>query len=445
MRESMTLPSIATPEQVDRAARAIAREHGTPFYLVEQARFAANIARFRRALQRHHANVIIGYSFKTNYTPSICQMAKGAGCFAEVVSRIELELAQRLAFAHGHVIFNGPLKTLDDIALAIELGAIVNFDHLDQVRALTALPRDALASLRAGLRINIDLNSKLLAQKIAKGGVVPRFGMHGPELQAAKAQLDALGVNVIALHGHCSSSDRSPANYAAISQDLLDTRRSLSLQNVQFVDAGGGFSGRVPTAWNVHDTPSFDDYAQALFAPLLADEWFRRAQPAVVIEPGMAVVADAVNLVTRIISRKTVAGSNLLGVDASFYNVRPTYHTKPLTHRLITQRAGEGFVKEERTGAPITSTTEGTVLAVRAVVGATCMERDILLENTQFVDPAQGDLILIEDVGAYCSVLTPNFIARVPPIIDLSPDGSFKVSRRAQRFEDFFAGFEFEN
>ncbi len=444
----------ATPVQIDAVVSGVARQHGTPFYLFEEARFANNIERFRRALTNYHDKVVIGYSFKTNYTPSICRTAKAMGCFAEVVSRIELELASSIGFEHGKVIFNGPLKSLDDIPMAIRLGAIINFDHLDQIRILDSLSRTELNELRAGLRVNIDLNSTLLDKKIAKGGIVPRFGMHGSDLSTAKTRLDSLGVTVVSLHGHCSSSDRSPGNYTIIAQELLAVRSALALPHVAYLNVGGGFSGRVPTVWNVADAPGFDDYAKAIFEPLFADDWFRANRPSLVIEPGMSVVADAVVLVTRIISQKVVANHTVLGVDASFYNVRPTYHTKALTHRHI-KAAGSGAHETTSEGntmvsrgnaerfVPDAASEEGPNLTeVRALVGATCMERDILLENIRLDRPEIGDLILIEDVGAYCSVLSPNFITRAPPIYDLKPDGTVAISRRMQSFADFFAGFE---
>ncbi len=405
----------------------IARVDGTPFYFFEHQRFINNIQKFKAALNLYHDKVVIGYSFKTNYAPSICKLAQSLGCYAEVVSRVELDLAQKLEFKKGEVIYNGPLKLPKDIDLAVELGAIINFDHIEQIEYLYSYSEEKREKVRAGIRVNIDLNSKLLAKKIAKGGLIPRFGIHTNQLEDAVMMLRDLNIEVVSLHGHCSSSDRAPENYQTIASELLSIRKKFDLEQVQFIDIGGGFAGRVPTIWNKHDTPTFEQYAKAIFSALNADPWFNETQPFVVIEPGMSVVADTVSIVTKVISKKSIDGNLILGADANFYNVRPTFHRKPLTYTKIN-------CKKRNEKEP----TE-----VKALVGATCMERDVLLEDITLNDPQIDDLILIEDVGAYCSVLTPNFINYVPPMYDILPDYQFINTRRKQSFDDFFGTFNF--
>lgn len=414
-------------QRLRKVSLEIAAEHGTPFYLFESRKFSENIDNFRKALDKYIPNNIVGYSFKTNCTPSICAAAKKKGCFAEVVSGVELELAERLGFEQGKVIFNGPVKTLADIERAISLGAIVNFDNVEQVESLQGLDQSPLQKLKAGLRINIDLNQTLNSKKIAKGGVYPRFGLHGKELQASVEKLAQLELPIVSLHGHCSSSDRAPENYTAILKELLSVRDLYDLNEVEYLDVGGGFSGSLPTVWGVADSPTFDDYAEAIYSPLRDDKWYTSRLPNIVIEPGMSVVGDAVCLVTGIVSEKTIDENKIIGVDGTFYQVRPTYHSKPLTNHLI---------KVSSSGEPETK-------RVHAVVGATCMERDILLSEVDLKNPLVGDLLLIEDVGAYCSVLTPNFICYQPPIIHLDDSFDYSVSRRAQTFDSFFADFDF--
>lgn len=412
---------------LDSVIKNIEDKHGTPFYIFEHQRFINNIQNFKNALGKYHSKTIIGYSFKTNYAPSICRLAQSLGCYAEVVSRVELDLAKKLNFEEGNIIYNGPLKLPSDIDLAVELGAIINFDHIEQIDYLKSYTKEKRKKIRAGLRVNIDLNNNLLTKKIAKGGILPRFGMDDNQLNEAIVILRTLGIDIISLHGHCSSSDRAPENYYAIATELLNIRQKFDLSQINYLDIGGGFSGRVPTIWNKNDTPSFDDYAKAIFSALNKNSWFKEYQPFVVIEPGMAVVADTVSIVTKIISKKMISGQFILGADSNFYNIRPTFHRKPLTYRKINSKSKEKDVPTK----------------VKALVGATCMERDILLEDIILNSPKIGNLILIEDVGAYCSVLTPNFINYVPPMYDILPDFQFVNTRRKQSFEDFFGTFSF--
>ena len=53
---------------------------------------------------------IIGYSYKTNYLPSLIKEMSNLGAYAEVVSRLEYDLALKIGVKPNKIIFNGPLK-----------------------------------------------------------------------------------------------------------------------------------------------------------------------------------------------------------------------------------------------------------------------------------------------------------------------------------------------
>jgi diaminopimelate decarboxylase len=411
--------------KMNKVIKHIAENNQTPFYVFDENALLENLNLFRQALLAYYPKVIIGYSVKTNYTPSIVEVAKNNGCYAEVVSTIELELAKKLNFEFGKVIFNGPYKQASDLKLAIELGSIIHFDHLYQINLFLGLNNEDKKKARIGLRANIDLSEKLLEKKIAKGGIIPRFGLNQDELSQAVKSLKDNSINIISLHGHCSSSDRSAENYSEIAKTLLDIRKSEKLENLQYIDIGGGFLGEIPNIWQPTYSPSFLDYAKAIFDIMKNDNWFMKNEPTVIIEPGMSVVANTMKLITAIVAEKKIGDSNLIGVDASFYNVRPTMHTKalPFSHIKIND-SNKVEPKAE----------------FKAIVGATCMERDILLENVELDSPEKGDLIVIENVGAYCSVLTPNFICLQPAIFHIKNE-TIILSKKTQNFESFFTDF----
>ena len=83
-------------------------EYGTPFYLMYPDVYANNLKAFLNAFKCRYDRVISGYSFKTNYVPALCTYAKNEGCYAEVVSEMEFQLAEKLGFKN--IIFNGPIK-----------------------------------------------------------------------------------------------------------------------------------------------------------------------------------------------------------------------------------------------------------------------------------------------------------------------------------------------
>jgi len=405
--------------------KEISKEFGTPCYIFDEAQFEENIASFQYALNKFFPdNYAIGYSFKTNYTPGVCQLSKELGCFAEVVSRMELELAERLGFQQGKIIFNGPLKTSSDIEYALKIGAIINLDNIEQVKTVCSFDDAKLKKSRIGLRVNVDLSEKLLAKKLALGGILPRFGMRAEELNMAVRLLKEKNISVVSLHGHSSSSDRAFENYNTIASELLLTRKKYKLDSVKFLDVGGGFYGNVPKEFGVLNPPSFNDYAKSIHEACVADSWYRENLPEIVIEPGMAVVADAVSYITKVVSLRNINSDVILGVDGSYFDIRPTFHKKILPHRLLN-----------------TCKDLNKKMSKYIVVGSTCMERDILFEEAILSEVSIDDIIFIGNVGAYCDVLSPNFINYAPPVVSISKDSVFSLLKERQNFSSFFVSY----
>ena len=82
----------------------------TPQYVFQEAAFVENYKRFEACFQRLYPNYRVSYSFKTNYTPYICNLVKNLGGYAEVVSMMEYALAKKLGYSDDKIIFNGPSK-----------------------------------------------------------------------------------------------------------------------------------------------------------------------------------------------------------------------------------------------------------------------------------------------------------------------------------------------
>jgi diaminopimelate decarboxylase len=79
---------------------------------------------------------------------------------------------------------------------------------------------------------------------------------------------------------------------------------------------------------------------------------------------------------------------------------------------------------------------------IYSVVGATCMEKDYLLNDIEDVVPERGDYIKIDSVGAYTLVLSPPFINPAPAIV-AAKDNAFKLIRSRQTPDEMFKNYIF--
>lgn len=128
----------------------------TPCFLLDEKELGRGINEFYRSLKRHFAHCIVGYSVKTNSLPYAIVKAKDFGCFAEVVSDDELDLALECGYKMNEIIFNGPMKSKARFLDALKRGAIVNIETHRELEWLKELPSDGLYKIGIRLSVNIS-------------------------------------------------------------------------------------------------------------------------------------------------------------------------------------------------------------------------------------------------------------------------------------------------
>lgn len=395
----------------------LAEEYGTPFYLMDGNVYLANIKDFQEAFLCRYDKLVVGYSFKTNYVPALCKIAKCAGCYAEVVSEMEYELAKRMGFEH--IIFNGPIKKENALIAALQDNAVINLESEYEVDTVLKYKLEhPWEQVSVGLRLNIDLTGEHGESKLQCGLRVGRFGFSQKMLEDIVPLLRENSIKVVSLHGHTSSSDRAVANYGLIVEQMLSVCEYFGFEDLQYFDVGGGFFGAAAKGLDVSHKPKYHDYADCILDLCLANEWFNRIKPAVVIEPGVSVVANVFSYVSQIFQKKEIAGQNFITTDGTVFDVKPTLHHNNLPHTFYT--------KENNHAATYTAN----------LVGSTCMEKDVILNDVEIPESiGYGDFVKIDGVGAYTIVLTPTFINYVSPIIEIKGNKNF-VLRRRQTLDD---------
>lgn len=403
-------------EQINyKEIKDIAEEIGTPFYLMYPDKYRKNISAFISAFKKRYSHIIAGYSMKTNYVPALCETAKAMGCYAEVVSEMELDLAINLGFEH--IIFNGPIKKESALQKAISHRAIVNLDSEYEVDYLCQYKHEyPKEELSVGLRVNVRLTDEMGNSTVQCGLREGRFGFPLDIIGDIINRLRKAGIKIVSLHGHTSSSDRAVKNYQVITDYMLSICEEFRLDDLQYFDIGGGFFGAAPEGLNLKGKPSYLDYANAVLDIVLKNEWFVHHQPAIVIEPGSSVVSNVFIYYTKVYQLKHIGSKNFVMVDGSVFDVKPTMHSNNLPHRILSENGdGESGLFD--------------------VVGSTCMEKDIILHDVELNKIKAGDFLEINGVGAYTIALTPTFINYLAPILSIE-NGKRKLVRRRQNLED---------
>ena len=79
----------------EKNIKYITEAYGDAFYLLDSKQFEQNYTNLVDAFSSIYPHFNIAYSYKTNYTPKLCQIVNTHGGYAEVVSDMEMEIALR--------------------------------------------------------------------------------------------------------------------------------------------------------------------------------------------------------------------------------------------------------------------------------------------------------------------------------------------------------------
>lgn len=394
---------------------------GNSFYIFDKDKLRENYARMESAFSSRYSNFIIGYSYKTNYMPLLLKEMAKLGAYAEVVSRLEYDLAIKIGEKSSRIIFNGPLKNDEDIEIALDGSSIVNLDSFTEVEIVEAYAiKNAKHQVKVGLRVSFDLEERG-NNPLQSGFEYSRFGFctENGNLEMAISRLTNLpNVTVVGLHGHFSTTTRSLTVYKLITQTLCDLAKKHLADTLEYIDIGGGYYGNIPASMNVKDAPTFDMYAEAICSIMNNEKNGFKNEPFLIIEPGLSLVVDTFKFYSKVMDVKRNRDKCFVLVNGSIHNIKPTKHSVnlPMDH----------VMKSE----------EDYQYGKFNIVGVTCMEKDYLAIDVESKVPKRGDFLVFGNVGAYTIVFDPPFIKERPPI--LSKDGAeIEVARRRERLEDF--------
>lgn len=404
--------------------KVLEKEHGSSFYILHVQKLKDNFKKIQYAFNRRYDNFIIGYSYKTNYLPYLCKELMKLGAYAEVVSRLEYDLAIKIGVDPSKIIFNGPLKTKNDIATALNNGSIVNIDSMYEVAFIKEYCQlNKKKKVKVGLRVNFNITSNGESPLVG-GHDVSRFGMcveNGTYLHILKTLASIPNLKIAGLHGHFSTSERKVESFRNITKGLCQLAKETFTDQIEYIDIGGGIFGEVPKSLIEH-APTFDDYAEAVCE--IMNHEFRNSskKPALILEPGIAMVANTFTFIAKVIETKKIRDNYFVLVDGSVHNVKPTMHKKNLPMTIIKQN--------------LTSYT-GKGNTPYHIVGYTCLEKDYLAKEIQGIVPNINDYITFENVGAYTIVFNPQFIKERPAILAVEGE-EVTVVRKKESLKEFF-------
>ena len=391
------------------------REYGDAFYLLDSEQYRNNFIELRDTFRKIYPNFNIAYSYKTNYTPKFCKIVNELEGYAEVVSEMELEIAQRVGVKPDRIIWNGPIKNPQKLEEFLVAGGTDNIDSIEELAMVkTIAERHSDKMLNLGIRCNYEVGD----------GVVSRFGFDVESDDFRKVlEFVTMKKNVHFINFQCHFAKRQIEYWPARAKGMMQLIDRLGIIPER-IDIGGGLFGKMADSLKAQFTneiPGYQAYAEAaaaIFADYFAD---KDVKPELLIEPGSAVVGDCMKFVGTVKSIKSVRGKSFATVLGSQKNISMSGINPPME---VIAMGGEQKEYENLD-----------------MVWFTCIEGDVLYHGYKG-KLAHEDAIVISNCGSYSLVMKPPFILPNFPVLDIST-GQTEVIKRGEVFDDLFHTFNF--
>jgi len=384
----------------------LAREFGTPAYIVSEDDLRARAQTFVEAFRARTKNFDVLFASKAFPCTAVYRVLAEEGIACDVASGGELALALAGGFDPARIYMHGNAKSEDELRFARSAGVgHIVIDNADEIERLEAIVAEG-APQPVMLRVTPDVRGRT-NDKISTGQADSKFGFSMADAPAAIARVqDSAALDLVGLHMHIGSQ------LLELEPFRLAIEAIAPLGDFGTYNLGGGL-GVAYTA--DHEPPRISDYVAAK-----VDTVNRVLGPGkrILDEPGRALVANStVTLYTVQSVKRNV--STWVAVDGGMSdNLRPMLYGSVYEAQIADRFGG---------GTPV------------KVVGKHCESGDVIVREVQLADPRVGDVIVTPATGAYGHALANNYngVPR-PPIIFVS-QGDARVVVRRETYDDLTA------
>jgi diaminopimelate decarboxylase len=392
-------------------------KYGSPLYVFSERTIRKETEDIKRAFSLRYPKVQMAWSYKTNYLDSICRIFHQEGSWAEVVSGFEYDKAIRNGVRGENIIFNGPGKSNEDLAKAVENGSFIHIDHMDELFMLSDVCRRKNLEARVAVRVNMDT------------GIFPKWDRFGLNYENGEAWdvINRIMLNprlkLVGLHTHIGTYIISVEAYRIAATKLADLACRISIKfdhSVSYIDMGGGFASKntLKGAYlsGEDTTPSFDEYAEAITSAIINSQIKPDKLPTLILETGRALIDNAGYIAGSVLANKRLSdGKRATIVDVG---VNLLFTAFWYDHKIHPVNSQTGVVEET------------------TIYGPLCMNIDVIRPSLMFPVLKRGDRFVLTRTGAYNLAQSMQFITTRPNVVLIDQNRNVHVIKHAESLEN---------
>ena len=401
----------------------LAKQYGTPLYVMSEGDIEDKMREIKTCFLDKYPNTRAAYASKAFCTMAIYKICEKEGFCIDIVSGGELHTAIKAGFPAERIEFNGNNKLPHEIEEALDYG-IGRFivDGLQEVALIEAICKEKGKTANILFRVTPGVAASThdyitTGKKDSKFGIPLDEDVFFPQVEAA---IKAEHLNFLGLHFHVGSQLFDNAPFLQALDIILDKVAEIKKRvdyDIKELNLGGGFGAtyideeRKPYAYFL--APMMERI-EAFFTELGVE------RPAVVIEPGRSIVAEAGLSLYTIGSIKDIRDiRKYVSVDGGMTdNIRPALY----------QAEYEGLVANKASEPKDDKVT---------ICGKCCESGDILIKDCMITGTAKaGDLFAMFSTGAYGFSMASNYNSNPIPAVVLVKDGKSELIVKRQSYDD---------
>ncbi len=358
---------MITPDRL----QALAKEHGTPLFIIDHDALRAAYRLFREHLPRVQAY----YAVKANPDPMIVRTLFEEGASFDVASMPEfmivhenikdLPAKQRQDWIWDKIIYANPTKPVTTLEELNQYKPLVTFDNREEIYKI----KQHAPSAGLVLRLKVP-NTGAMVELSSKFGALPG------EAVDLILEADQVGLTVEGISFHVGSQTTNFDNYVQalnLTASIFAEAKARGYTKMNLLDIGGGFPA--PYDASVRPFPELAKIINSEIGRLFTKDI------QVLAEPGRFLAAVCGTSIASIIGKAVREGKTSYYIDDGVYH---TYSGVIFDHCKY----------------PVLAFKDGPT-SICSVFGPTCDALDVVSMAENLPDLERDDLVYSVNIGAY--------------------------------------------
>ncbi len=404
--------------------RALAEKYGTPLMIFDENRVRENMRTYINSMREAFgAGSLPAYASKAFSCKEIYRIAAEEGMGIDVVSGGELYTALKAGFPMERAYFHGDHKADWEIELALDSGiGYFMADNEFELDNINRICEKKNTTAKVVLRVTPGIDNHTFAA-VNTGKVDVQFGRPletGQALRFVKYALGLERIHVAGFHCHIGSQIFSEGPFYLAAEKMLNFVKEVKEATgyvPEKIDLGGGFGVRYVESDPAIDIPAciakLGEKVRALSAELGINA------PAICMEPGRSIVADACITVYTAGAVKEVEGHRAYVIIDGGMADNPRYALYKSSYTVY--NASRMNEKAD---------------FLCTISGRCCESGDLIQENVTIPHVESGDLIAVAVTGAYNYSMASNYNRLLRPAVVMLKDGEDRIAIRRETLED---------